>query len=152
MHRFTVSVAGSITGVRFFKSGQECGWDLRAVLYTWSSGVLQRSITVDSRVCTGSGWMKVDFSTPFIATPGVTYVVAIDGLSYYRKDIGYFSAPKTRGFITAHGSAYATSRYCMPRSIDRAVDCYWVDGKSHWELCCSYLRTRRSVVNPEENQ
>lgn len=130
MCRFTVSVAGTITGFRFYRSEWELSSDLRAYIYTWNDGKVVRVHAIDSRACFGAGWQKVDFTTPIDAAPGVTYVVAIDGLSHYRKNVGYFKTAKTSGHITALGSTYGTTRFVMPKKLDKAADCYWVDGES----------------------
>jgi hypothetical protein len=70
--KFTVDLAGSITGVRFFKGAGNTGTHVGNL---WSaSGQLLARATFGGE--TASGWQTVAFSQPVAVTPGTVYVAS----------------------------------------------------------------------------
>ena len=76
--RFQTSVAGSVSGIRFFKSSQDTGTHT-GELWT-STGTRLATATFSNE--TASGWQSVTFSSPVSLTPGATYVAS------YHTDVG----------------------------------------------------------------
>jgi fibronectin type 3 domain-containing protein len=88
--KFRSDVAGSITGVRFYKSSQSTGAHTGEL---WSSaGQLLATATFSNE--TASGWQQVSFSNPVNIAANTTYVVAYHA---------------TAGFITYSNGALAAS-------------------------------------------
>ena len=70
--KFSSEVAGTVTGIRFYKSALNTGTHVGSV---WSAGgQLLASATFTNE--TASGWQQVNFSTPVAITPNTTYVAA----------------------------------------------------------------------------
>jgi hypothetical protein len=90
--KFSSEVAGSVTGIRFYKAAANTGTHVGSL---WSStGTLLASATFTSE--TASGWQQVNFSTPVAISANTTYVA------------GYF-APKGDYSDTSSGLASAVS-------------------------------------------
>jgi Domain of unknown function (DUF4082)/Bacterial Ig domain/Fibronectin type III domain/Lysyl oxidase len=90
--KFSSEVAGSVTGVRFYKTTTNTGTHIGSL---WSSnGTLLASATFTGE--TGSGWQQVSFSTPVAISANTTYVA------------GYF-APKGHYSDTSSGLASSVS-------------------------------------------
>ncbi len=70
--KFTSEVAGSVTGIRFYKAAANTGTHIGS-LWT-ASGTLLASATFTNE--TASGWQQVNFSTPVAITANTTYVAA----------------------------------------------------------------------------
>ena len=87
--KFSSSVAGSVTGIRFYKAATNTGTHVGS-LWT-ASGSLLASGTFTNE--TASGWQLLTFSTPIAINPNTTYVAA------------YF-APN--GHYSAAGSAFSS--------------------------------------------
>jgi hypothetical protein len=89
--KFTSSVNGTITGVRFYKSSANTGTHVGNL---WSStGTLLATATFSSE--TASGWQEADFSSPVSVAANTVYVA-----SYYT-NVSHFSADQ--GFFAANG-------------------------------------------------
>ena len=128
--KFTADVSGSVTGVRFYKSGANMGIHTGTL---WSSsGTLLATATFANE--SDFGWQQVTFSAPVAVTPGTTYVVS------YHTTVGHYAATSP-GFTTAldvgplHGLAsgssggngvYAYGPSAFPTSTFGASN-YWVD-------------------------
>ncbi|MCA1466256.1 DUF4082 domain-containing protein, partial [Bradyrhizobium sp. NBAIM18] len=70
--KFTASVNGTITGLRFYKGSLNTGPHIADL---WSStGTLLATATFTNE--TASGWQQVNFSTPVAITAGTTYVAS----------------------------------------------------------------------------
>jgi hypothetical protein len=79
--KFQSDVAGTVTGIRFYKSTQNTGTH---VGHLWSSnGTLLGTVTFSGE--TASGWQQANFSTPVNIQANTTYVA-----SYYAPR-GYYS-------------------------------------------------------------
>ncbi|HEV3093145.1 MAG TPA: N,N-dimethylformamidase beta subunit family domain-containing protein, partial [Solirubrobacteraceae bacterium] len=93
--KFSSEVAGSITGIRFYKASTNTGTHTGSL---WSaSGTLLASATFSGE--STSGWQQVSFSSPVAITPNTTYVA------------GYL-APK--GHYSDNPSAFASAGAVNP--------------------------------------
>ncbi len=89
--KFTSSVDGYVTGVRFYKSAANTGTHV-GNLWSVTGELLARATFTNE---SGSGWQQVDFDVPVAITAGTTYVA-----SYFAPN-GHFSVD--RNFFTQHG-------------------------------------------------
>jgi hypothetical protein len=79
--KFTSDFNGTITGLRFYKSGNNTGTHIGSL---WSStGTLLASATFTNE--TASGWQQVNFSSPVAITANTAYVAS------YHTDVSHFS-------------------------------------------------------------
>src|SRR4029077_5372471 len=85
--KFTSDQAGSITGIRFYKSTANTGTHVGSL---WTTG----GTLLASAVFTGesaSGWQQVLFSSPVAITAGTTYVASYYApAGHYSVDAGFF--------------------------------------------------------------
>jgi Domain of unknown function (DUF4082)/Bacterial Ig domain/Fibronectin type III domain len=92
--KFTTSVPGVVTGIRFFKSAANTGTHI-GNLWT-AGGQLLGSATFTNE--TSSGWQQVTFSNPVAITPDTTYIASyFDPSGHYSSDVGYFYSPPPVG-------------------------------------------------------
>lgn len=128
--KFNSEVAGTITGVRFYKGSSDTGSHTGNL---WSAtGTKLGSVTFTGE--SASGWQQANFTTPISVTANTTYVVS------YFSSAGYYAATDN-GFASAvdnsplHGLASGTSggnglyKYGasgFPTSTWNASN-YWVD-------------------------
>jgi chitodextrinase len=92
--KFKSDVAGTVTGVRFYKSAQNTGTHIGNL---WSAtGTRLATVTFSSE--SGSGWQQASFSSPVNIAPNTTYVVS------YHTNSGHYS-DDTGGFTSAIDSA-----------------------------------------------
>ena len=129
--KFQSSVAGNITGIRFYKGPQNTGTHTGKL---WSgTGTLLSSATFTSE--TASGWQQVSLSSPVPIAANTTYVVSYHtNQGFYSLNSNYFTSAHTNGTLTAPASgssggngvyAYgATSSF--PIKTYQASN-YWVD-------------------------
>jgi Domain of unknown function (DUF4082)/Domain of unknown function (DUF4091)/Abnormal spindle-like microcephaly-assoc'd, ASPM-SPD-2-Hydin/Immunoglobulin I-set domain len=88
---FKSDVSGTITGIRFYKSGANTGVHVGRL---WGpTGALLASVTFTGE--TASGWQQANFSTPVAITANTVYVAS------YGLTIGHFSA--NWGYFTTAG-------------------------------------------------
>ena len=128
--RFTTSVNGSVTGVKFYK-GAGNGGTHTGSLWT-ASGTLLATGTFTGE--TATGWQTLTFATPVPITAGQTYVASYtDPQGRYAADAGYFEqgpAISTPLTAPATGSGSANGVYKVgpgfPTSTYRGGN-YWVD-------------------------
>lgn len=96
--RFTSSVAGTISGLRFYKSSQDTGVHT-GTLWSSTGGVL-RTLTFSNE--TASGWQTATFSSPVAITAGVTYTASYHtNVGHYSNTANYFTTNVTSGPLTA---------------------------------------------------
>src|SRR5438067_4502624 len=96
--KFTADRAGTVTGVRFYKSSANTGTHTGSL---WSDSG-QRLATVTFTGESASGWQSATFAQPVPVAPGRTYVVSYHtDTGHYADDEGYFAAPRTRGPLRA---------------------------------------------------
>jgi hypothetical protein len=121
--RFTASVAGTITGIRFYKGAGDTG---SHTAYLWSATGTQlasASFTSES----ASGWQDVYFATPVAITAGTEYRA-----SYYTTNAAYaidangLANPIVNGPLStlATGGSYTYSKN-FPNNTSTTN--YWVD-------------------------
>jgi WD40 repeat protein len=86
--KFQSDVAGTITGIRFYKGTGNTGTHVGNL---WSStGQLLASVTFSGE--SASGWQQANFSTPVSITAGTTYVASYHTtVGHYADDQSYFA-------------------------------------------------------------
>ena len=86
--QFRSAVAGSITGIRFYKAAANTGTHVGNL---WAgNGTLLATATFTNE--TASGWQQVLFNTPVAITSNTVYVAWDHGHDgHYSDDVGYFS-------------------------------------------------------------
>jgi len=124
--RFTSSAAGTITGIKYYKSANDTGTHTGSL---WSStGTLLATATFTSE--SSSGWQNVTFSNPVSITAGATYVASIHSNGHYTDTTNYFTTSHVSGPLTAPASGNGVYSYgtgnLMPTSTFNATN-YWVD-------------------------
>jgi Domain of unknown function (DUF4082)/Cadherin-like domain len=125
--RFQTSVAGTVSGIRFYKSSQDTGTHTGQL---WSStGTLLATATFTNE--TASGWQSVIFSNPVSLTPGATYVASYHtNVGHYSSSVNYFTSDVTSGPLTALASGNGVYTYssnvAFPTSTFSATN-FWVD-------------------------
>lgn len=124
--KFTASVNGVITGIRFYKGAQNTGTHV-ADLWT-STGTLLATATFTNE--TASGWQEVNFSTPVSITAGTTYVASYHTSGNYSVDLNYFGSTLTNGQLSAPSGSNGVYVYsagdAFPTNTYKASN-YWVD-------------------------
>jgi hypothetical protein len=130
--KFRSDVAGTITGIRFYKGAGNGGTHVGNL---WSStGTLLATATFSGE--TASGWQEVTFTTPVSINPNTTYVASYFApVGRYSTDSGYF-AGRTVTSGPLHALADGTDgpngiyRYnavsAFPTSTFNATN-YWID-------------------------
>ncbi|MCK1590070.1 DUF4082 domain-containing protein [Bradyrhizobium sp. 169] len=124
--KFTASVNGTITGLRFYKGSLNTG---PHVADLWSSsGALLATTTFTNE--TASGWQQVNFSNPVAITAGTTYVASYHTNGNYSGTQNYFAASLANGQLTAPAGANGVYSYgsgsVFPTSTFKSSN-YWVD-------------------------
>ena len=102
--RFSSSVSGFVTGVRFYKGGAANGGTHTGSLWS-SSGSLLATATFTGE--SASGWQTVLFSSPVAVTAGTTYVASyLAPQGRYAGDNGFFSSAFVNSPLTATAGVY----------------------------------------------
>jgi hypothetical protein len=108
--KFSASVSGQITGLRFYKSSGETGTSHTLTLWS-STGTQLASATSSSEPA--SGWVDVALSSPVNITAGTTYVAGYFCNAEYAYTSGYFTSAHSFEDLTAPADAgvytYGTS-------------------------------------------
>jgi hypothetical protein len=95
--KFSSSVAGTITGIRYWRAASETGTHTGRI---WSStGTLLASVVFTGD--TGSGWKTQTLATPLAITAGTTYTVSVNANTYYADTPGGHAAAINNGALTA---------------------------------------------------
>jgi uncharacterized protein (TIGR03437 family) len=129
--KFQSSVAGNVTGVRFYKGSQNTGTHIGHV---WSrTGALLGTVTFTGE--SASGWQQATFASPVAIAANTTYVISYRApVGHYADDSNFFSSSVSNGSLTAlrngqDGSngvyAYGSST-TFPSSTWSSSN-YWVD-------------------------
>ncbi|WP_245428041.1 DUF4082 domain-containing protein [Bradyrhizobium sp. MOS003] len=124
--KFTSSVAGTISGIKYFKSADDLGTHTGSL---WSStGTLLASATFTNE--SGSGWQTLTFSNPLSIAAGTTYVASFHSNGHYASTTNYFTTARTNGPLTAPASingvySYGTTNLFPTSSYNSSN--YWVD-------------------------
>lgn len=124
---FTVSQAGNVTGIRFYKGTGNTGTHVGSLWNAAGTRIAQVTFTNE----TATGWQTATLSTPVALTAGQRYVVsyrAVNGRYSYTS--GFFNQPWTSGVFTAAGPNNGLYRYgnggVMPANSWNATN-YFVD-------------------------
>jgi hypothetical protein len=96
--QFQASVAGTVTGVRFYKNPWNVGTHIGNL---WSSaGKLLATGTFSGE--TAFGWQTVMFSSPVVVSAKTTYIVSFHSTGGdYSDDSGYYNTVRTAGALSA---------------------------------------------------
>ncbi len=129
--KFSANEAGTVTGIRFYKSAANTGTHVGSL---WSAtGTLLASATFTNE--TGSGWQQVNFSQPVQVTANTTYVAGYFTPSghYSVNPAAFASSGVTNGPLTALANSTSTngvyaygSSSTFPSSSYNSSN-YWVD-------------------------
>jgi VCBS repeat-containing protein len=125
--RFQTSVAGTISGIRFYKGTQDTGTHTGSL---WSStGTKLATLTFTNE--TASGWQMAYFSSPVSLTPGQIYTASYHtDTGSYSSTSNYFVSNVTSGPLTAPAAGNGVYRYgstsLFPTSTYLSEN-YWVD-------------------------
>ncbi|MGY4326405.1 hypothetical protein ACVWWG_000819 [Bradyrhizobium sp. LB7.2] len=105
--KFTASVNGTITGLRFYKGSLNTGAHV-ADLWSSTGALLATAIFANE---TASGWQQVNFSNPVAITAGATYVASYHTNGNYSGTPNYFTASLANGQLTAPASGNGVYGY-----------------------------------------
>ena len=125
--KFQTSVAGTVTGIRFYKGSQDTGTHTGTL---WSStGTQLATLTFTNE--TASGWQIANFSSPVTLTPGQIYTASYHtNTGHYSTTANYFVSNVTSGPLTAPASGNGVYRYGSTSLFPTATfdqTNYWVD-------------------------
>ncbi|RUM23321.1 DUF4082 domain-containing protein [Rhizobium vallis] len=127
--KFTSSVGGDITGIRFYRSANDNGQN---VVDLWSSTGTKLATATFTNT-TASGWQTANFTTPFTITANTTYVASYHTTGAYVGTANFFTAAVTSGPLTATATGNGVYRYggsatagIFPNSTFGATN-YWAD-------------------------
>lgn len=94
--RFTVSVAGWITHIRYWKSAANTGTH---VVHLWETGAIKTTDTALVEV--DDAWNEVALSVPFAISTGIEYMASYHTeVGHYAVDAHYFDSAVTSGALT----------------------------------------------------
>ncbi|MBY5679871.1 DUF4082 domain-containing protein [Rhizobium leguminosarum] len=125
--KFQTSLAGTVTGIRFYKGNLDTGTHTGSL---WSStGTQLATLTFTNE--TASGWQTAYFTSPVSLTVGQTYTASYHtNAGHYSSTTGYFTSNVTSGPLTAPASGNGVYRYGstsqFPTSTFQSTN-YWVD-------------------------
>ncbi|HLA60129.1 MAG TPA: DUF4082 domain-containing protein [Puia sp.] len=129
--KFRTTTAGSITGIRFYKTSGNTGTHT-GELYSSTGTRLAQAVFTNE---TATGWQQVLFSSPVTITAGTTYVAAYFSSSgKYTSTTNYFTTSVVNGPITAladgtdgsNGVYKYSTTPAFPNSTYQKSN-YWVD-------------------------
>ena len=101
--KFTSSVAGQITALKFYRSASDTGSD---ILDLWTStGTKLASATFTNTAA--SGWQTVSLATPVAIAANTTYVASYHTTGAYVATDNFFTTAVTSGALTAPSTATA---------------------------------------------
>ena len=121
--RFQASVAGTVTGIRFYKGAANTGSHTG---YLWSaSGQQLAAVTFSTE--TASGWQTATFSQPVAILPGTEYRASYQStVGRYSVTLNALAAPVTSGALSTPASG-AVYRYGTAFPDQLSVHNYWID-------------------------
>ncbi|MGX7703709.1 DUF4082 domain-containing protein [Methylobacterium sp. Gmos1] len=121
--KFQSSTAGTINGIRFYKSTLDRGTHVGTL---WSS-TGQKLATVTFTNETTDGWQTATFSNPVPITAGTSYTASYySTLGHYSSDVNYFNSNVTSGPLTASGGVFAYDQSQFPTQTFNNTN-FWVD-------------------------
>jgi hypothetical protein len=101
--KFTSSVAGQITALKFYRSAGDTGPDLVDLWTATGTNLARASFTNTA----ASGWQTVNLSTPVNIAANTTYVASYHTTGEYVVTEPYFTAAVTNGTLTAPSTTTA---------------------------------------------
>jgi hypothetical protein len=128
--KFQADVAGSITGVRFYKAAENVGTH-EAHIWT-AAGSLLATATFTAE--TASGWQTASFASPVAIAADTTYVASYHTNGFYSATPAFFGGELSNGPLRALASstaggngvyAYGPSGVFPTESYNQTN--YWVD-------------------------
>ncbi|MET4290655.1 VCBS repeat-containing protein [Bradyrhizobium sp. LB8.2] len=124
--KFSASVDGTITGLRFYKGSLNTG---AHVAHLWTAtGTLLGTSTFSGE--TSSGWQQVSFSSPIAVTAGTTYVASYHTNGNYSDTQSYFTTSMTNGQLSVAAAGNGVYSYgaetVFPTSVFNSTN-YFVD-------------------------
>ncbi|MBY2919518.1 DUF4082 domain-containing protein, partial [Rhizobium leguminosarum] len=125
--KFQTSLAGTITGIRFYKGSQDTGTHTGSL---WSStGTRLATLTFTNE--TASGWQIAYFTSPVALTAGQSYTASYHtNTGHYSTTADYFISNVTSGPLTAPASGNGVYTYgsasLYPTGTFQSTN-YWVD-------------------------
>jgi len=125
--KFQTSLAGTVTGIRFYKSDLDTGTHTGSL---WSStGTRLATLTFTNE--TTSGWQTAYFTSPVSLTAGQIYTASYHtNTGHYSTTTNYFTSNVTSGPLTAPASGNGVYRYGnnsqFPTTTFQSTN-YWVD-------------------------
>ncbi|ANL88510.1 DUF4082 domain-containing protein [Rhizobium phaseoli] len=127
--KFTSSIGGTITGIRFYRSANDNGQN---VVDLWSSTGTKLATATFTNT-TASGWQTANFTTPYTITANTTYVASYHTTGAYVATANFFTTAVTSGPLTAPASGNGVYRYggsatagIFPNATFGATN-YWAD-------------------------
>lgn len=129
--RFTTTVPGLITDMRFFQSLEEGNTAHVGRIHDASTGRLLASVPIPRKDCRGPGWVSVGLPEPLSTVAHTEYMVSVDDVLHYPKDADFFPANGKDGLTHGHlrmiSGAYGFSSGHMPATSTNPSN-YWLDG------------------------
>ncbi|MDB5567130.1 N,N-dimethylformamidase beta subunit family domain-containing protein, partial [Caballeronia mineralivorans] len=101
--KFTSSIAGQITALKFYRSASDTGSDL---LDLWTSTGTKLASATFTNIA-ASGWQTVTLATPAAIAANTTYVASYHTTGAYVATDNFFTAAVTSGTLTAPSTAVA---------------------------------------------
>lgn len=125
--KFSSSVAGNVTGLRFYKSAANTGTHTGTLWSATGQQLATGTFTGES----ASGWQTLTFGTPVSIAANTQYVVSYHASSgHYAADAGYFTNPHNYYPLTAPATSNGLYSYgsttTFPTNTYNATN-YWVD-------------------------
>ncbi len=127
--KFVSSAAGTITGLRYYKSAQDTGVHTGSLWTSTGTRLANATFTTES----SSGWQTVMFSQAITITAGTTYVASYHSNGRYAVTSNYFATSHTNGPLTAPANGtsgngvYAYGSTSLFPSASYNATNYWVD-------------------------
>ncbi len=129
--KFSSEVAGSVTGIRFYKATTNTGTHVGSLWSATGTLLAQATFTTE----TASGWQQVNFATPVAIAANTTYVASyLAPKGHYSDTSGQFTSAgitnsplsALANTISANGVYSYSKSSAFPTSSYKATN-YWVD-------------------------
>ena len=122
--RFTPSVNGTVTAIRFYKAPTNTGTHVGSL---WSStGLELANVTFTNE--TASGWQVATLAAPVNVTAGSTYVVSyLAPVGRYSANTSFFNQPYTSGPLQGVTGLYRYAASSQFPTASYLASNYWVD-------------------------
>jgi N,N-dimethylformamidase beta subunit-like, C-terminal/Domain of unknown function (DUF4082)/Bacterial Ig-like domain/Bacterial Ig domain len=122
---FESSVAGQVTGVRFYKTANDTSDSHTGTLWTSTGTQLATGSFTNE---TASGWQTLTFSSPVTIQANTPYVISVHFANgEYPYDLNYFGSSYTNYPLTASEGVYAYGSSTLFPTSSWDASNYWVD-------------------------